>query len=825
MSGSPRNTLPRWMSVRVVVWASTALAVLIWVAAVAFVGLQRDALEDRARDRVTLDVRVMDDHAARTLNAVDVVLDAAAGRQTPIDGLPEWARAQATTLQTLPFVRSLSRLDADGRVVASTRLANVGVALGAVLPSHGAPPPNGLRPRLWPGRDVSDLRPDAMAVGSSQFMLMLRALPAGGWLVATLNPDYFANQHALNLAQPERSGALVSWDGLLLTATPSLRREPGSHLGTHAIFHDWLPHRERGDWVGPGLDGEPSVQAFRAVRGQPLLVWAAESHSQVLAPLRAFAVNVGLAALALSLSLLVMAAAAVRSLRGHAQVSQALAEADARVVRSERSLRTLIEGVHEWLFRTDVEGRLTYVNPRWREFSGWGDEHALGQTLSELVTPECRDRVRAAEQAAAAGREQHLHVCLARARGEPLSVEVSLSPLQDEQGRALGCAGFAVDVTEREAARAHLQGQLDFNAQLLAATPVPLFVQGLAGELLSVNQAWEDLLAQGLPAAALLEGPLGKTTGPEQAEPAPSGPGWLWRTEMRLTPSGGAGRDLVVSRVAFTGADRQPAGVIGSVVDVTEFREAERATRLARDAAESANHLKTEFLANITHELRTPLQSIIGFSELGVARAREHPRLVDMFGRIHDGGLRMLALVNDLLDVSRVESRQADAARGPEDFRQALEQVLTAVAEPAAVRQTQLVASGLPVGMAWVTAEPKRLQQVIRIVVLNALKYGPAGGRVECHLAAVEGGFRLEVSDRGPGVPEAEREAIFQPFVQSSRTRDGSGGIGLGLSIARRILQVLGGHIQLAPREGGGSVFSVFLPAAGQGARAPDAAA
>lgn len=241
-------------------------------------------------------------------------------------------------------------------------------------------------------------------------------------------------------------------------------------------------------------------------------------------------------------------------------------------------------------------------------------------------------------------------------------------------------------------------------------------------------------------------------------------------------------------------------------------QQAEQALREARDAAVAASVAKSEFMANISHELRTPLQSIIGFSELGQRRARDNAALAAMFGDILQGGRRMLGLVNDLLDLARAESTRMSMdfefvdlrilVRGvareltPQTLQKSLELRMTLGSEP------------LPYSV-----DARRFEQVLRNVMANALKFSPPGQVVEVAAQALAGGgVQITVADRGPGIPKEELEKVFDAFVQSSRTKDGSGGTGLGLAISRHIMAAHGGSIHAQGREGGGSVFRIVLP-------------
>jgi signal transduction histidine kinase len=274
-------------------------------------------------------------------------------------------------------------------------------------------------------------------------------------------------------------------------------------------------------------------------------------------------------------------------------------------------------------------------------------------------------------------------------------------------------------------------------------------------------------------------------------------------------------RDVLISKVLLPPEQGVAGGVLSVLTDVTDFRLAERATREARDAAEEASRAKSEFIANISHELRTPLQGIIGFSELGEMRGREHPKLAGMFSDIHASGHRMLSLVNDLLDVSKIESTVGTIHLERADLRGILRELVREM-EPLLRSRRQAVDLMLPEHALMAKVDPMRIQQVLRNVIANAIKFSPEGSRIR-----VVGDYDMDlqpclaVHDQGPGVPPGELEAIFDAFVQSSRTKDGSGGTGLGLAICRKIVAAHGGHIHAENAPGGGAVFHIVLPARG----------
>lgn len=254
------------------------------------------------------------------------------------------------------------------------------------------------------------------------------------------------------------------------------------------------------------------------------------------------------------------------------------------------------------------------------------------------------------------------------------------------------------------------------------------------------------------------------------------------------------------------------------------LQEAQRRIERAREVAEQTALAKTEFMANISHELRTPLQSIIGFAELGARRAREQPVMGEMFRDIGAAGHRMLRLVNDLLDLARADSAELPMNFEFVDLRPLLREVVAELRPQIESRPVSVQIAPAPQPLT-LSVDALRMQQVVRNVLANAVRFSPPEGVIDLTAGIqADGSIRIEVADRGPGIPDDELERIFDAFVQSSRTRDGSGGTGLGLAISRRIVAAHGGTLTASHREGGGSVFGITLPGMTWGRPAADAA-
>lgn len=558
------------------------------------------------------------------------------------------------------------------------------------------------------------------------------------------------------------------------------------------------PSRGDRDTAGTGRDG-PGAGALG-------VAWSITAAVVMLVALGFLAVSVSGWAQAVALAVVGLAAAGVwwrLRLREAALFD---------VTTRERELSVIVKSVQELLFRTDATGRLTFVNARWGPATGAGDgPEVLGRPLADFVAPESA----AAACALFDGRDGRRSASLWMGPpGLQRRFEMAVLPLKARR-RIVGYAGSAVDVTEREHAQQRLQSQLDFIGQLLEVMPLPVSMLDADNRYLSVNQAWEEFT--GRRRADVTGKRAREYLTPEEAVLHDTRDrelllrGGRVRYEAVVAHRDGSRRDVAISKSAVPGADGRPAGVLVAFMDVSEFRDAERAVREARDIAEEASRAKSEFIANISHELRTPLQSIIGFSELGSLRSSD-VRLGTMFHDIHAAGVRMLALVNDLLDVSKIESAVGTFHLERIDVRTLVREVLREL-QPLLAERRLHVELDLCEAPLVAKVDPLRYQQVLRNLLANAIRFSQPGQAIEvAGDIDAENQVHLCVRDHGPGIPPGELEAIFEAFVQSSKTKDGSGGTGLGLTISRKIVAAHGGRIHAENAPGGGSAFHVRVP-------------
>jgi signal transduction histidine kinase len=230
---------------------------------------------------------------------------------------------------------------------------------------------------------------------------------------------------------------------------------------------------------------------------------------------------------------------------------------------------------------------------------------------------------------------------------------------------------------------------------------------------------------------------------------------------------------------------------------------------------ELASQHKSQFLANMSHELRTPLNAILGYTELILddLYGEPTPRMREVLERVQVNGKHLLGLINDVLDLSKIEAGQLQLSLADYSMREVVHTVTTATESLATEKGLALeaaVPADLPVGR----GDERRLTQVLLNLVGNAIKFTDHG-RVGISVAAENGTFEVAVADTGPGIAASEHERIFEEFhqVDSSSTRE-KGGTGLGLAIARRIVELHGGRIWVESEPGHGATFRITLPVA-----------
>jgi PAS domain S-box-containing protein len=256
-------------------------------------------------------------------------------------------------------------------------------------------------------------------------------------------------------------------------------------------------------------------------------------------------------------------------------------------------------------------------------------------------------------------------------------------------------------------------------------------------------------------------------------------------------------------------ADRRPYAVCAIAIDVTERKKTDDALRIARLEAERANRAKSDFLSRMSHDLRTPLNAIMGFAQLLELDDLGEPAK-ESVAHIRRGGQHLLELINEVLDIARIEAGHLSLSPEPVDAYEIVALAVELVRPLAAQRGISLVLDAPGGGI--VLADRQRLNQILLNLLSNAVKYNRTGGRVTVRFDGVDGNrLRILVTDTGAGIPPAKLELLFQPFERLGADQTAVEGTGLGLALSRRLAEAMGGTLGVASVVDEGTTFWVEL--------------
>ena len=497
---------------------------------------------------------------------------------------------------------------------------------------------------------------------------------------------------------------------------------------------------------------------------------------------------------------------------------------------------------HAIVATTDVQGRITFVNDKLCEISGYSREELLGQNnriLNSGLHPKAF--FQSLYQTIRAGHVWHGEVRNRAKDGHFYWVQTTITPFMGDDGLPVKYVVIRTDITRRKLAEVELQHHRDHLKELVRQKTADLrknieekrralaelkqqkfvldehasvTVTDLEGHITYANDKFSELSGYSH------EEVMGQDHQLLNSGHHPRGffkamykmiaRGEVWHGEVCNRAKSGALYWVEMTVAAFMAEDGQPQAYIGVRTDITKRKRAE-------EAALAANQAKSEFLANMSHEIRTPMNGVIGMLDVLQQTQLDAPQH-RMLTTIQSSSLALLAILNDILDLSKIEAGQLTLERLPTHLRALAEET----AQLMATRASGFELSLSPELPQWIATDPTRLRQVLMNLLGNAFKFTPhtperpahiALHITPCTLAQGSPGLRLCVTDNGIGISPQAQAQLFQPFTQAdTSTARKFGGTGLGLSISQRLVALMGGQIRVQSTLGKGTAFTVELP-------------
>ncbi|WP_421786059.1 PAS domain-containing sensor histidine kinase [Hyphobacterium sp.] len=501
---------------------------------------------------------------------------------------------------------------------------------------------------------------------------------------------------------------------------------------------------------------------------------------------------------------------------------------------SEKRFRLAIEGARCGVWDWDRKKDTVYLTDSFARILGRDDAQMLsGAEFLSLFSQRDRERISAAVRGSVRAGDVDVEV---QASGVPVWLHLRGRPWGDIQdGLTDRLVGVAIDITERKGAQARVAAAENRLRAALESMSESFVLWDRRRCLVMWNRKFRDFfhftetaLKPGMTYAEVETGAarairkVQEGTGSGEAFEMELKDGrWLHYSE-RSTSDGGlvsVGADITDLKNQEKALKESEQRLRNTVEDVrrNQQRIAELANKYEKEKirAEEANRSKSEFLANMSHELRTPLNAVNGFSEI-MLREMFGPlgdnRYVDYVKDIHTSGQHLLSLINDILDMSKIEAGKMKLQKEPVSLADIAEQSLRLVKARAEEKSIRLV-SDLDDNLADLNADPRALKQVILNLLSNAVKFTPEEGRVSIRSFAIDDRVALQVRDTGIGIPKEDLPRLGRPFEQiESQHSKSHQGTGLGLALSKSLVEMHGGQIAIESELGKGTTVTLTIP-------------
>ncbi|MEG4629433.1 PAS domain S-box protein [Microcoleus sp. AR_TQ3_B6] len=485
-------------------------------------------------------------------------------------------------------------------------------------------------------------------------------------------------------------------------------------------------------------------------------------------------------------------------------------QAEDAIKQSEERYRSLILATSQIVWITDPEGRCEDT-PSMRAYTGQTEAEVVGYGWLDTIHPDDREGTLQVWMEAVQRKSLYeMEYRLRGADGNYRYFQARAVPILNEEGNIREWVGTSIDIHDRKQAQDAIEQSEERYRSLIAATSQMVWTADAEGRC-PYLPSWSAYTGQ---TEAEMVG-LGWLDAIHPDDRERANQAWmeavqtksLYEIEYQLRSGDGNYRYFQVRGVPLLNEDGSIREWVGTCTDIHDRKQTEIVQAQAREAAEAASRAKSEFLANMSHELRTPLNGIMGYAQILQRSKFLNEEERSRINVIYQCGSHLLTLINDILDLAKIEAQKVELM--PTDFH--FPAFLQGVAEMCRIRAELKgihfhfpSSPELPIG---IHADEKRLRQVLINLLSNAIKFTDQGSVTFIVSFATEGKLRFEIRDTGSGIAQDQLPAIFQPFEQVGDRRRHTEGTGLGLAISQRIVELMGSTIQVQSEINVGSIF------------------
>ena len=486
-----------------------------------------------------------------------------------------------------------------------------------------------------------------------------------------------------------------------------------------------------------------------------------------------------------------------------------------RLKEKEVRYRTLVDTIPLGILEVDLKGTITFANPAINQILECPDRQLKDASLFDEFISDGQKRAYKVRFSALKKERfpyQPEPIEAITANGKPIKLQLDISSLYNPVGKLSGYVLVVTDITEQLRKKEALEESENTARALLMAPTDSILLLDTHGTILDINPISAEILGKsreellGLCYFDLV--PLEIANQRREKINQVIGTRKPVRFEGRF---GGAFNDSIAYPVLTKGGKVTKIAFLSH--DITERKLRENELIEAKAAAEMANQSKSEFLANMSHELRTPMHGILSYSHFGIKKIErlDKDKTLKYFTQINSSAKRLMRLLNDLLDLAKLESGQKDYRFYESTLSEMVDIAMRDLFFLSQEKQ-MIIDFTRPDFDDTIVADKEKITQAIRNILANAIQYSPDRSVVAIKVSKDDTGLVLSIADQGIGIPENELDTVFEKFVQSSLSKTGAGGTGLGLSISKEIIKDHQGRIWAENNDKGGATLNFLLP-------------